>query len=425
MNILFRQKMQTGFLLASMVLFGSAGLAEGPEFRLAGGANMKLTEKLNTIIIPLIHFREASLTNITTFLSQESQIRDSEKVGVNILLLPSVPPDQEVTIFLRNVPLIDALKYITQAAGLRYYTMSNTVLITTNDDPSNRQIELPNPENERRKQKLTQKLNTIVIPIIRFREAEPRDIAQFIAEQSKKNDPENVGINTFLASGVPTDKPPITLSLDKPTLNEVLQKVTEQAGLKFRVEPSAVAIYFEMPKTISVDGVTYEEIRWDAVTPATIKIFHRFGVALLPLAKLPPVLQWKFSYDPDKAAEYLTSQAEAKQRAQETEAARRQQTTERATEVTTKQSRDTLSDIKAGVKARAQAEWPNNYDMQVYTIKVQMDAYQKLQGMTSASGIPSSVFEKIKNMAIFEWPDNYDMQVYTIEVQTKAYRDLQ
>jgi len=117
-----------------------------------------------------------------------------------------------------------------------------------------------------------------------------------------------------------------------------------------------------------------------------------------------------------KAAE-LRQQAEI--------AAQQRRDAENAIVTTMRQNQNNLSNIKARVKATAQAEWPDNYDMQVYTIKVQMDAYQKLQGMTSVSGIPSSVFEKIKNMAISEWPENYDMQIYTIEVQTKAYRDLQ
>jgi ankyrin repeat protein len=46
---------------------------------------------------------------------------------------------------------------------------------------------------------------------------------------------------------------------------------------------------------------------------------------------------------------------------------------------------------------------------------------ESLQGMTSVSGVPSSVLDQIKSKAASQWPDDYEMQVYTVKKQTEAY----
>jgi hypothetical protein len=56
------------------------------------------------------------------------------------------------------------------------------------------------------------------------------------------------------------------------------------------------------PNNITIDGTTYEDVRWGRLTPSTVTIYHRTGIATVPLASLPPDLQKQFGYDPDKAA---------------------------------------------------------------------------------------------------------------------------
>lgn len=80
----------------------------------------------------------------------------------------------------------------------------------------------------------------------------------------------------------------------------------------------AVAVSFAeetntLPATITVDGVTYENVRWGRVTPTTVSIFHKTGVASIPMEKLPPELQKQFRYDPKKAAEYQAAKVRAEQ----------------------------------------------------------------------------------------------------------------
>jgi general secretion pathway protein D len=107
--------------------------------------------KLNRIIIPRIDLRDATVREAVEFLKQRSRELDTsteeqEKRGVNIFLklaapapvpapdLSAAPPiegstalppvggsaDTKVTLSLTNVPLIEALRYLTELAGLKY-----------------------------------------------------------------------------------------------------------------------------------------------------------------------------------------------------------------------------------------------------------------------------------------------------------------
>lgn len=109
-----------------------------------------ITTKLNRIIIPRIDLRDATIREAVEFLKQQSRQLDNttdnpkEKKGVNIVLkldsgptaAPVVDPnapqpeaaapaasanaDTRVTLALSNVPLVEALRYLTELAGLKY-----------------------------------------------------------------------------------------------------------------------------------------------------------------------------------------------------------------------------------------------------------------------------------------------------------------
>lgn len=63
-----------------------------------------------------------------------------------------------------------------------------------------------------------------------------------------------------------------------------------------------------LPTTIIVDGVTYSNVSWRTVTPATVSIFHQTGVASIALKELPSDLQKRFGYDPQRAADYSSAE---------------------------------------------------------------------------------------------------------------------
>jgi hypothetical protein len=60
--------------------------------------------------------------------------------------------------------------------------------------------------------------------------------------------------------------------------------------------------------SLTVDGITYHNVRFVHPTPATVTIYHSTGVATIPLARLPPELQKQFGYDPQAATQWLAAQ---------------------------------------------------------------------------------------------------------------------
>ena len=82
-------------------------------------------------------------------------------------------------------------------------------------------------------------------------------------------------------------------------------------------------------RSITVDGVTYEDIRWGTVTRREVSVIHRDGIARIPLEKLPADAQRELGYDPQKAAADRAAEearrlaALEKARAEEVEKARR------------------------------------------------------------------------------------------------------
>jgi general secretion pathway protein D len=123
-------------------------------------STVKIGKKLNSIIIPKIDFRDSTVRETIEFLVKKSKELDDEKEGVNIVLkieggaapiVPAAAPaadpaglipgldaapaapaapapaplvggsgDTRITLTLNNVPLIEALKYITTLANLKF-----------------------------------------------------------------------------------------------------------------------------------------------------------------------------------------------------------------------------------------------------------------------------------------------------------------
>jgi hypothetical protein len=106
-------------------------------------ARQKTLDKMNRIVIRQLEFRSANIADVIKYLDQASIACDkdsppSEK-GVNIILQLK-PRDAAtstnlptITTSLRNVVLMDAIKYVTEVTGLKYRIEENRVIITTSD----------------------------------------------------------------------------------------------------------------------------------------------------------------------------------------------------------------------------------------------------------------------------------------------------
>ena len=121
--------------------------------------------------------------------------------------------------------------------------------------------------------------------------------------------------------------------------NSIASTVASNEAIPAKVESNAA------PTSVTIDGVTYEDVRWGRLTPATVTIYHSTGIATVPLASLPPDLQQKFGYDPQKAANWQAGvqKATAAKQAAEREAEK-------------KANEQKAAELKAAAAAKAKAE---------------------------------------------------------------------
>ena len=147
--------------------------ADGQDKGSTKARSSVLNERMKSIIIPKLVFRQANIADVVTYLVQASEAADPNGEGINIILnlgdaaVPteaapavsnafddddwgmggddfgasepvgmgggsSVPP---ITLNLRNVTMADAIQFITEVAQLKYRVEDAAVIITRKDAP--------------------------------------------------------------------------------------------------------------------------------------------------------------------------------------------------------------------------------------------------------------------------------------------------
>ncbi len=119
---------------------GPAAVIEQPV--LVARGTQSINRKLDEIVIPRINFTDAKISEAIDYLRQRSEALDAGadeggERGVNIVLkLDQAAKDQTVTIDLANLPLREALNYITNLANLKFKVEPYAVLIVPLNEPT-------------------------------------------------------------------------------------------------------------------------------------------------------------------------------------------------------------------------------------------------------------------------------------------------
>lgn len=97
------------------------------------------------------------------------------------------------------------------------------------------------------------------------------------------------------------------------------------------------------------DGTVLKNVTVTSVTPAYISVTHAAGVARIMLQDLPPELQKRYGYDPQKAAQYAAADAAAQRRlVDQQQAAAKAAATQKAKEAALRQRIETGSQTIVG-----------------------------------------------------------------------------
>ncbi len=112
---------------------GPTAIVEQPQMDSKG--SQAINDKLDTIIIPRIDFTDSSIKEALDFIKKRAadlDTGDSDNKGINIVLkLPPESPDASypITLSLSDVPLREALRYVTEAANLKIKIETHAVVV--------------------------------------------------------------------------------------------------------------------------------------------------------------------------------------------------------------------------------------------------------------------------------------------------------
>jgi general secretion pathway protein D len=112
---------------------GPTAIVEQPQMDSRG--SQAINNKLDSIIIPRIDFTDSSIKEALDFIKKrasELDEGDSENKGINIVLkLAPDSPDAAypITLSLSDVPLREALRYVTEAANLKIKIETHAVVV--------------------------------------------------------------------------------------------------------------------------------------------------------------------------------------------------------------------------------------------------------------------------------------------------------
>ena len=112
---------------------GPTSIVEQPQMDSRG--SQAINNKLDTIIIPRIDFTDSSIKEALDFIKKRASDLDegdSDNKGINIVLkLPPDSPDAAypITLSLSDVPLREALRYVTEAANLKIKIETHAVVV--------------------------------------------------------------------------------------------------------------------------------------------------------------------------------------------------------------------------------------------------------------------------------------------------------
>ncbi|MFZ2641682.1 MAG: M56 family metallopeptidase, partial [Verrucomicrobiia bacterium] len=198
-------------------------------------------EKAKRIVVPRMEFAEAPLSSVVEYLKDASCTLDPEKKGVNIILrIPPGAKSPAITLNLREVPLLDAVRYTAEVAGLKMTADENALVLSPAKVPA-----AGTPRPAAPVGTAAAKAKRIVVPKIEFREASLADVVEYLRDASCTLDSEKKGINIILQIPPGVKPPAITLSLRNIPLLDVLSYVADIGGLNLVADDHALRL---MPK---------------------------------------------------------------------------------------------------------------------------------------------------------------------------------
>ena len=196
------------------------------------------------IVLPLLDFRNATVRESIDFLRVKSSELDRDRKGVTILLQPTAGTDAQITLNLRSVSVMDALKYVVELADLELRAEPFAMVVQSATSPRRSfqpltAIATPGtPESE-----IINRANRIILPQIAFRDAGVDEGMEFLRVRSAHFDPDHRGVNIVVKHSAKSGAARLTISASNIPVTEALVRLAESAGLQLAVHAGAFYLH--------------------------------------------------------------------------------------------------------------------------------------------------------------------------------------
>ncbi len=201
-----------------------------------------INDKLRSIILPRLQLDGATVEEALDHVRAQARQHDAttnEKLkGLPIMLRKEEGPEAIISLNLTQVPVGEALRYITELAGYKLSVEPYAVIVHRSAGGPPRVSAGADAGNKQgAAQANANAAGQIIIPEVRLREALLEDAIDFIRIKSREMDPHQKGANIVVKPG---GKPAtITLDLKDIPVSEAMRYIAELANHRLTVDAQA------------------------------------------------------------------------------------------------------------------------------------------------------------------------------------------
>jgi beta-lactamase regulating signal transducer with metallopeptidase domain len=223
------------------------------------------------IVIPLLDFSELSLAEAVKLLNEKARAADPAKPGTKVYLsadLETRPSDARITLRLKNIPLEQAVRYITGLASLEFERSPDGIKIVRPENAAaaeprrTRSVPLTSSGTTMAgdRDAVQKRAAGIVIPRLELREASLEEAVKLLGREARASDPERRGINIAVMGG-PGPNPNnagnrITVDLKNISPLDAMRHIAQLAGMTVQIERHGLLVVPVVVDPTATPGVS-------------------------------------------------------------------------------------------------------------------------------------------------------------------------
>jgi hypothetical protein len=207
----------------------------GVLFAQSSAETPTIQQKLEKIIMPTVSFQNATIQQALEYLRVKSRDLDTTsddpaQKGVSFVVKMNGAAPAPISLDLKNVPLLEALRYCTELAGMKYRVESHAVMVA----PDFAEQPIPPAATP---PPVVGNADQIIFPTVQFAGATIAEAAEYIRVKSRDLDPAKQGVNIVVKPGGADAK--ITLDLRNIPLSHAISYIAELGGHQLTADAHA------------------------------------------------------------------------------------------------------------------------------------------------------------------------------------------